>query len=285
MEKKKKKKKNLTFNVTIIYSALAFSFFIGIIFFGTSKLFFAEDFPINQTPLNEELDLRSNGKMEIISWIYDTEKEKMEIVLATNGMRNYKSDLSFSAVTRNEPNKDLPLEIAYDDNDIFVIEIDNVKKNFNQLALRLHKNDRKLNESFDEDFIQNDKDKKTFSTIYTDERKVKKEELKEKDTLEYVVEITQNLIKNTENEIKNKKDEIKRNELIITTIEDEIRRLEEDILYQTVDEQIDTSNKIDKIKKEIEEFNKEIENNKIDIKNLELKINKLKQRILDTELQ
>src|SRR5699024_3707770 len=279
-----KKKKNLTINMTTIYLFIAFLFFVGALFFGTSKLFMAEDIPINQTPLNKQLDLRSDGKMKITSWVYDENKNKMEVILVTNGMKDYKSELFFSSVSREEVTNELPVNIVYNDNEIYVIEINEVEKGFSQIALRLHKNEDKLKESFDESFIEEDKNDGIFSNIYTDEREVKKSNIDEKNTSDYIIEITNKLMEDTNKEIKEIEKEVKNKEIIKVEIQKEINQLEDDLVYEKVDEQVKTSNDIDRLIKEIESIDKEIEDSLIAIKGLEKKLEKLNQRIKETEI-
>src|SRR5699024_1940266 len=317
MKSKKQKKKNLTFNVTKLYSFIALMFLMGAIFFGTSKMFFAEELPIQQTPINEELELKSNGKMTINKWVYDKNKEKMEVILITNGIKDYKNELSFSSVTREETNKELPVDVVYNDNEIYIIQIDQVKEEFKQIALRLYKhekntdeifnkesniniikrykvkeeykqieirnykNEKKTDEIFNKESNKKDKEKDIFSTIYTDERKVEMEEISEKNTSDYVEEVTNGLIDETESDIKNQEEEIEKKEYTIGEIDKEIEELENDLLYETVDEQVDTNHKIENLKKEIKDYEKEIEENKTNISNMEKKIERLEQRKQD----
>ena len=281
MKSKKQKKKNLTFNVTKLYSFIALMFLMGAIFFGTSKMFFAEELPIQQTPINEELELKSNGKMTINKWVYDKNKEKMEVILITNGIKDYKNELSFSSVTREETNKELPVDVVYNDNEIYIIQIDQVKEEFKQIALRLYKHEKNTDEIFNKESNKKDKEKDIFSTIYTDERKVEMEEISEKNTSDYVEEVTNGLIDETESDIKNQEEEIEKKEYTIGEIDKEIEELENDLLYETVDEQVDTNHKIENLKKEIKDYEKEIEENKTNISNMEKKIERLEQRKQD----
>src|SRR5699024_446161 len=281
MKSKKQKKKNLTFNVTKLYSFIALMFLMGAIFFGTSKMFFAEELPIQQTPINEELELKSNGKMTINKWVYDKNKEKMEVILITNGIKDYKNELSFSSVTREETNKELPVDVVYNDNEIYIIQIDQVKEEFKQIALRLYKHEKNTDEIFNKESNKKDKEKDIFSTIYTDERKIEMEEIKEKNTSDYVEEVTNGIIDETESDIKNQEEEIEKKEYTIGEIDKEIEELENDLLYETVDEQVDTNHKIENLKKEIKDYEKEIEENKTNISNMEKKIERLEQRKQD----
>src|SRR5699024_4809212 len=284
---------------------IALMFLMGAIFFGTSKMFFAEELPIQQTPINEELELKSNGKMTINKWVYDKNKEKMEVILITNGIKDYKNELSFSSVTREETNKELPVDVVYNDNEIYIIQIDQVKEEFKQIALRLYKHEKNTDEIFNKESNKKDKEKDIystiytderkvemeekrekkikqikkrkykkkknkkeilkkkrkkkekekdiFSTIYTDERKVEMEEISEKNTSDYVEEVTNGLIDETESDIKNQEEEIEKKEYTIGEIDKEIEELENDLLYETVNEKVDKNHKIENQKKKIKD--------------------------------
>lgn len=280
---KKKKRKNLKMNVSNIYIVVAFIFILGFGFFGTSKIYIAENIPINQSELNTEFDLRSNGKFSLNSWVYDKEKNKMEIILVTNGMKDYSSELDFTSVSKNDLKKELPLEVVYKDNDIYIIQIKKVPKNFDQVAIRLHKTERNISDVFEEDKEKSDNNK-VISTIYTDERVVEKTEIIEKDFKNYALQVTENLIeKSFANKEKLEKDIEKINsfneELLV-----EIGELEAELLYQTVNEQIDTNNLIYRFERDIEMKNKDKEIMLQDIKNIEAKIERLNQKKRDISL-
>src|SRR5690606_3009404 len=147
----KNKKKNLKLNVSNLYILAAFLFILGFGFFGTSKLFMAEDVPVNQSPLHTEMDLRANGKFTINDWTYDEKQNLMEVTLVTNGMQDYLTQLDFTAVSREKLSKKLPTEIVYNESDIYVIHIKEVPKDFNQMALRLNKDEKDFEKLFNEE--------------------------------------------------------------------------------------------------------------------------------------
>lgn len=280
---KKQKRKNLKLDMSNLYVVLALFFVLGFGFFGTSKIFMVEEIPINQTELNTEFDLRSNGKFSINSWIYDEEKNKMEVIIVTNGMRDYSSELDFTSISRKNLKQELPVDVVFNDNEIYILHINKVPKNFDQLAIRLHKTEWNMKDIFAEPESVKENEK-LVSTIYTDERVVERKPVDKKDNKEYVVQVTNDIIKQT----KEKKDEmnkkIERANEVNERLNEEISNLKSDLLYQTMEEQIETNNKIYKLEREVESNKKEIEIMQLDIKNMDLKIEKLNQKIRDIEI-
>lgn len=277
---KKQKRKNLTLNMSTVYVAVALIFVFGFGFFGTSKLFLAEDFPINQTELNTEFDLRSNGKFLINSWIYDEEQNKMEVILVTNGMQDYTSEMNFSAVSRTNLHQELPVNVVFQDNEIFILEIDNVPKNFDQIAIRLNKTERNLSNIFDEPEFNQD-NKMTVSTIYTDERVVERKTIEELDDKGYTRRVTDSIIEQTEEQKKEIEKKIEGVNGINEEINEEIKELKSELLYQTVEEQMETNNKIYRLERDLETNKGEIETMQQDIYNLDSKIERMNQKKRD----
>ncbi|RKD26502.1 hypothetical protein BEP19_16835 [Ammoniphilus oxalaticus] len=277
---KKKKRKNLKFNVSNYYAAIALFFVLGIVFFGTSKIFFAEERPINQTPLQTELDLRANGKLSIDRWIYDEHQNKMEVILATNNMKDYRTDLQFSSVSRKDVRTPLSIQAVYEDNEIFILHIDQVPKDFEQLAIRLHKNERNLNDWFQE---QEEEEKQTpvISTLYTDERVVEKGEVNVKDHRDYTRQVADQMIDQSTIKIKENEEKMEQWEEVYRELNEEKEKLKAGLLYQTMDEQITTNNKIYQLDREMDVKQKEIEKIEADSQNIRAKIERLKQKKRD----
>lgn len=281
---KKRKRKNLTTKWSNLYIILALFFIMGFGFFFSSKVFMAEDIPINQSPLNEEFDLRANGKLTITDWKYDNDNKKMEVILVTNGIKNYKNELNFTAIPRNNMKLNLPVKVVYNENDIYILQIKDIPSDFQQIALRLNKAEIESDDLFENDNKEISKST-LISTLYTDQRVVKKGDIGERDYKYYAVEITDDMINNSKNKI----DELKKNvttvDSRITIINTEIKKLEEEILYQTVEEQVETNNQIYTLNNEIEQNNREKDILNTNIKSLEEKIEKLEQRKRDFEFQ
>lgn len=279
------KKKNLKINVSNLYILAAFLFILGFGFFGTSKLFMAEDVPINQSPLHSELDLRADGKFTINNWTHDEEQNLMEVTLVTNGMQDYLTQLEFTAVSRERLFKELPTEVVYNESDIYVIHIKEVPKDFNQMALRLNKDEKDFEKLFNEGEQAKEREENpVISTIYTDERVVKAERIEVKNYTEYALEITEELIAEVQKEIKKLEDQVVMTGEIIVEIQQEIERLQTDLLYQTVEEQVETNNEVFDLQKDIEDYEKEKQVLNEDIKNLQYKMERLKQKQYDLNI-
>lgn len=279
----KRKRKNLKLNVSTLYIATALAFVFGFAIFGTSKMFLAEETPINQTELKKEFDLRTEGKLQINKWIYDAEQKMMEVVLVTYGMKDYTTDLEFTAVSKKNVNQELPLEVVLNDNDIYILQIHNVPNNFDQLAIRLHKSEKSLDTAFTEDG-QTEQESNSFSTIYTDERVVDRKRIDKQDAREYTIEITDDLIEQTKEKQKLAITEIENLNSVNEEIQKGIEELQSELLYQTADEQIETNNTIYKLTQDIETNNKKIEEKQADIHNLNAKIEKLEQKKRDMSI-
>lgn len=281
----KNKKKNLKINVSNLYILAAFIFILGFGFFGTSKLFMAEDVPINQSPLQTEMDLRANGKFSINDWTYDKEQNLMEVTLVTNGIQDYMTKLDFTAVSRERLSKELPTEIVYNESDIYVIHIKEVPKDFNQMALRLNKDEKDFEKLFaEEELAEEPEENQVISTIYTDERVVKAERIEDKNYTEYALEITGELIADAQTEIEKLEEKIVVTDEILAEIQQEIERLQTDLLYQTVEEQVETNNEVFDLQKDIEGYEKEKQVLNEDIKNLQYKMERLKQKQYDLNI-
>ncbi|MDJ0332668.1 hypothetical protein [Planococcus sp. S3-L1] len=279
----KKKKKNLRLNMSTLYIPLALLFILGFGFFGTSKLFMAEDVPINQTELNEEFDLRANGTFIVKEWTYDKEQRLMEVTLVTSGIEDYLNKLDFTAVSRKNLSAELPTEIVYDESDIYIIHINEVPKDFNQLALRFNKSDKSYNEIFTE-VKEEEEQNKVISTIYTDQRIVKEEAISDRNLTEYAQEITSELIAEAERDIKSLEDNSRMTDEVIAEIQQEIEQLQADLLYQTVDEQVETNNDVFQLEKRIEDYKRDKQKISNDTKNIRAKVERLKQKQYDLNI-
>lgn len=277
---KKKSKKNLKVNMSNVYIVMALCFILGFGFFGTSKIFIAEEMPVNQTELNQEFDLRSNGKFIINDWIYDEEYNKMEVVLVTNGIKDFSNKLDFTAVSRMNLKQELSTNIVYNDNEIYIIQIENVPKNFDQMAVRLNKSEKNNADIFNESEEVEDR-KKVISTVYTDQRVVKRGTVKEKNFKEYAVQTTNDLIENSTSEIEKIHHNIEIIEKLILEVNEEIKRLKQELLYQTLDDQINTNNQIYRLEREIEGYEKDKKMMNENITNIKAKIERLDQKKRD----
>lgn len=276
------KRKNLTIQWSNLYIAITLFFVLGFVFFLTSKMFIADELDILNTEIGKEHNLNSNGKFTIKEWIYDEEKNQMQVTLITSNMRNYLSELNFKSVARVNVKKELPTEVVYSSNDIYIINIKDVPKNFQQVALRLVKKDILLDEEFDQKSSDNSNDKeKLVTSIYADERVVKRGSIEEDDVKKYAIKVTDEMIEESKKEVAKLNKKIDNEKKLIERVNNEINTLKNEIIYQTLEEQEQTNNNIYNLEKEIVSTEKKIEDLQLDIKAIETKIERLEQRKRD----
>lgn len=283
-KKEKVKRKNLTTHWSNVYVALSLFFILGFGFFLTSKVYMEDKIDILNTEIGKEFNLNANGTFMINDWVYDEQKNKMQITLITSKMSSYLSELNFESVARIDVQNKLETEVVYSSNDIYIININDIPKNFEQIALRLIKNDISFEEEFEQNEMVQQKEKNNIITsIYTDERKVKKEEILETDVKYYAVKVTDEMIEESQNEIENTNKTIESETEFIAYINGEIVKLKQELIYQTLEEQTATNNEIYQLEKEIETHNREIKNLELDIQSYDAKIKRLEQRKRDLE--
>lgn len=276
---KKEKRKRLTTQWSNLYVAITLFFVLGFGFFLSSKVFIADNVDILYTEVGKEFNLNNNGKFNIKEWIFDEKSSTMQITLITSGMTNYLMDLNFKAISRTNLKKELPTEIVYSSNDIYIIHISEVPSEFQQVALRLVKDEI----NFDENVDKKEEKDNIITSIYTDQNVVEHDEIPKTDVKEYAVKVTDEMISDTEIEIDYKNKEIEKSNLIIGRINKEVVNFKDELIYQTVDEQVETNNQIYSLEKQIEGENRTIETIKIDIESLNAKIERLIQRKRDLQ--
>lgn len=280
-KRKKEKRYRLRTQWSNLYIAITLVFFLSFGFFLTSKMFLADEIDVLNTELGKEYNLNSNGEFTINDWVYDEEKNQMQVTLITSDMRSYLSELEFQSVARSNLENPLETEVVYSSNDIYIVNIKEVPKNFQQVSLRLLKNEVDLSEDFKEENQKINEKDNLITSIYADQSVVKREEIKEGDVRDYAIRVTNKMIADTENQRENIELEIESKELLIEKIQEEISKLKGELLYQTLEEQTDTNNNIYSLEKEISTINREIEEMKVDIESLKTKKVRLEQRIND----
>lgn len=281
------KRKKLKTKLHQVYTGLASFIILGFAFFYTSKLFFVDAADILNTEINKELSINSSVSFTINEWIYDDESNRMQVTLLTNNMTDYLSDLKFISVSRTNLSRELPTKIVYNTRDIYIIMIEQVPKEFDQVAVRFVREEVNFEDIFSynaEENVQNLEVKsKVLASIYADQRVVASGEVKQQKVKEYALNVTNEMIELTEIERSNRMKEIQKNTLIISKIHEEIELLKEEIIYQTIAEQDETNNKIFNLEKEIEDLNQQNSIILADVDSLDAKVKRLTQRKRDLQ--
>ncbi|WP_050182280.1 hypothetical protein [Domibacillus robiginosus] len=276
---KKNKRKKLATHWSNIYVAVTLIFMLGFGFFLSSKVFLADKVDVLSTEINKEFNVNGRGKFTIKEWIYDEKDNEMQVTLTTSGLTSYMSDLDFKAVSKVNVKDELPTKIVYSSNDIYIVNISKIPKDFGQVALRLVKDEMNFEEEvFDEDQLKKREKDAIITSVYADQTVVDRGDISEKDIEEYAIKVTDEMIRNTKKEIQDRQKEIEKNNLIVKKINEKISEQKGELIYQTVDEQTVTNNQIYSMEQEIESYNTDNETLKTDIKSLETKIERLNQR-------
>ena len=289
-KKSEVKRKSLKSKLDIVYAMWGMAIVIGFGFFYTSKLFFADESDLLFTQIGEEFSINATSKFTINEWIYDEESNKMQITLITSNLTDHLSDLNFISVSKKNLQKELPVRVVYNTRDIFIIMIDDVPKNFDQVVLRLVK------EEIDFDHIlaldnpdaltkeeQESIQKNIIANVYTDERVVDKGEVRQQRVNSYALKVTNELIEMANEERELYMTELQKNTLMISRIQEEIALLKEELIYQTVSEQDETNNKIFSLEKEIEDIESNNETILTNVDAVDSKKERLEQRKRDLQ--
>lgn len=279
---KKEKRYRLRTQWSNLYVAITLIFFLSFGFFLTSKIFMADELDILNTEIGKEFNLNSNGKFTINDWVYDENSNQMQVTLITSDMRNYLSELDFQSVARSDLKNPLETEVVYSSNDIYIVNINGIPKDFQQVSLRLLKEKVDVSQELNEEKTQKQIGKDNLITsIYADQIVVKKAEIEESNVRDYAISVTEKMIDDTQKDSEKVENEIQNHEILIEKIQEEISKLKGELLYQTLEEQTETNNKIYSLEKEITTIVREIENMFIDIESYKTKISRLEQRIID----
>lgn len=284
----KQKRKKLKTKIHIVYSGIASIIILGFAFFYTSKIFIADDTDILNSEIGTEFNINNTSKFTINEWIYDENTHKMQVTLITSNLTDHLSDLQFISVARSNFNKELPTKVVYNTRDIYIIMIDDVPKNFGQVALRLVKKeinfdqilsiDDKENLSAEE---QKEIEDNILASIYADKRVIATGEVKQQKVKEYAFKVTNEMIETAEENRENLMVEIQKNTLIISRIKDEIEILKQELIYQTTEEQDVTNNQIFSFEKQIENYEKTNSDILVNVDSIDAKIERLTQRKRD----
>lgn len=265
----KKKRHNLSNNPSKIYLVTTMIFLLSFGFFLTSKLYITETDDVLQTAIGKEFELYGSKKITINDWAYDEEKNKMQIILITNNLSSYLTELNFYAISKLDTSKKIDTKVEYESNDIYIISINNIPKNFNQISLKIEENSIGS---------KTDDTKKQVASFYTDERVVERASLNEEELNSFAIKATDEMINEANKSITNSKKTVEDKQNQIKNIELQIAKLKQDLTFQTLEEQTETNNEIFGLKNQIISFENEIKELEIEQAAYNEKINKLKQR-------
>uniref|UniRef100_UPI001BE4E618 hypothetical protein n=1 Tax=Exiguobacterium sp. s129 TaxID=2751264 RepID=UPI001BE4E618 len=163
-------RKRLTQNVSRFYLGIGIFFVIGFLFFGTSSFFFAEESPVNETPINEAIRLSNGETVTLHAWSYDKEKQTMRVRLSLDETPGNTNDHLFRYVYKARPDVEKEVTLLYERNDQYVLELKDVPNDFDQLAVRIYG----LDESQSIDALTpEERENSLLTSFYADRRTIK----------------------------------------------------------------------------------------------------------------
>lgn len=250
------------------YIALLIFIVSGYTFFFLSPIFFDSNSGIRITEIGQKITLK-NSKFYIREEKFDEENNLLELKLDLEKTNiNFAFDYNFRAITKENTNKELPIEeVKLEDGNI-VLLITTPKK---WSAIAIDIKEEKVIEVGEE-------------RIYIDKNKCTKVEgLEKKSKEEYLIENLQDDIKNKEENIEQYKNSIEKNNLTKENTEKEIEEIEKKKEFLVGEELQNANSNIEKYKNDIvglENANIDLEDKILEEKE---KINMLNKRIQKAE--
>ncbi|UOR10269.1 hypothetical protein [Halobacillus amylolyticus] len=268
--------KRYLIGVSVMAMALLFFLFSGFLFGDESRS------KVQQTPLDEPLNLRGAGELEVENWVYNPSKELMVVTLNIDKSTSLLNDkLSFVAQEKEHPRRKIPTTVEYQNDGRYVISIQQVSPSFDVMALDINKeetNNLTLKED-EQNSSKGGEESNQLARIYTDQSKVKTDlNLGVKTMQEYELAALSQEVKKTKETIKEKDESIQSIGERLEEIDQKIVELESERLYETKEEKEQTDAQIRQLKNEKERLHRDSLEYKTAIKTLKEKLKMLKEK-------
>ncbi|QNR22464.1 hypothetical protein HNY42_15810 (plasmid) [Exiguobacterium sp. Helios] len=244
------KRKTLTRDWSRLYLGTGMFFLIGFLFFGFSSLFFAEEQPINATPIGEEKQLTNGQTVTLLDWSHDEERKQMRVRLQFDQPQDYATKLVIRIAYKERPTDEQRVRVVYHQDEHYVFEIEEVSRDFDQLALRLYvikpqQSLEKLSATKREDAL--------IESLYMDQRRVSNKSLPIQQAEDYAQLFLADEHKQSQKQIKKMKREQTEQTSLIQQIEQDIESKQATLPDLTLDEQVEREDEIFNLKQDKEE--------------------------------
>ncbi|UOQ94046.1 hypothetical protein MUO14_03490 [Halobacillus shinanisalinarum] len=256
----------------------------ALLFFLCSGFVFGSQNQVNvqQTPLNEQLNLSGSGEMIIEEWTYNPNRQLMVVTLNIDKSTDLLGDpLTFIAQEKANSQRKVPTTIEYHDEGQYVISIQDVSPSFEVMALDVHKHKEKDEELLDDpqQEMKGGEEVKELARIYADQRKVKTDStLTIQTEQEYEIAALSRDIKGAKQTMQDKEKQIQRIEQKLHDIDQELVELESKRLYETGEEKEQTNARIRQLENEKDQLNREATENETTIQTIQKKLTMLKEK-------
>ncbi|UKS57785.1 hypothetical protein [Exiguobacterium acetylicum] len=244
------KRKTLTRDWSRLYLGTGMFFLIGFLFFGFSSLFFAEEQPINATPIGEEKRLTNGQTVTLLNWSYDEKRKQMRVRLQFDQPQEYATKLVTRVAYKERPTDEQRVRVVYHQDEHYVFEIEDVPRDFDQLALRLYvikpqQSLEKLTASKREDAL--------VESLYMDQRRVLRTSLSTQQANDYAQLFLTDEQAQSQKRIKKMKREQTEQASLIQQIEQDIETKQDTLPDLTLDEQVEREDEIFNLKQDKED--------------------------------
>lgn len=244
------KRKTLTRDWSRLYLGTGLFFLIGFLFFGFSSLFFAEEQPINATPIGEEKRLTNGQTVTLLDWSYDEEQTRMRVRLLFDQSQDYATKIVARIAYKERPTDEQRVRVVYHQDEHYVFEIEDVPRDFDQLALRLYvieslQSLEKLSATKREDAL--------VESLYMDQRRVFRTSLSIQQADDYTQLFLADEHTQSQKQIKKMRREQTEQASLIQQIEQDIETKQATLPDLTLDEQVEREDEIFNLKQDKEE--------------------------------
>ncbi|WP_426355512.1 hypothetical protein [Exiguobacterium sp. R-39] len=244
------KRKTLTCDWSRLYLGTGLFFLIGFLFFGFSSLFFAEEQPINATPVGEEKRLKNGQTVTLLNWSHDEERKQMRVRLQFDQPQDYATKLVTRVAYKERPTDEQSVRVVYHQNEHYVFEIENVPRDFGQLALRLYviKPQQSL-----EKLSATKREEALIESLYMDQRRVLRTSLSIQQADDYAQLFLADEHVKSQKRIKKMKREQLAQTSLVQQIEQDIETKQATLHDLTLDEQVEREEEIFNLKQDKED--------------------------------
>ncbi len=274
-------RRRLTQNVSRFYLGLGIFFVIGFLFFGTSSFFFAEEAPVNETPINDAIRLSNGEIVTLHAWSYDTEKRTMRVRLSLDEVPGNTNDHLFRYVYKARPDSEKEVALLYERNDQYVLELADVPNDFNQLAIRIYG----LDESQSIDTLTpEERENSLLTSLYADRRTIEQANHSSSDETTFARLFIEDELAETERQLEKAQQSVEAQRQQITRLDRDKEELEDELPYLSLDEQVEQENEIFDLGRKRDELTLELEKLEQSVVALEEKHDKLRVRLRELSI-
>ncbi|MDL5378097.1 hypothetical protein ACNOIU_15610 (plasmid) [Exiguobacterium mexicanum] len=274
-------RRRLTQNVSRFYLGLGVFFVIGFLFFGTSSFFFAEEAPVNETPINEAIRLSNGETVTLHASSYDTEAKTIRIRLSLDEAPGNTNDHLFRYVYKARPDSEKEVMVLYDRNDQYVLELKDVPSDFDQLAVRIYGLDE--SQSIDK-LTSEERENGLLTSLYADHRTIEQANHSSSDETTFTRQFVEDELAQTERQLEKAQQSVEAQHQQIKRLDRDQEELEGELPYLSLDEQVEQEKEIFDLGRKRDELTLELEKLEQSVKALEEKHEKLRVRLRELSI-